>query len=56
MPLIAGLAIAGIVGITGSFKLVTSGIDDLSDSSLKMAGAAVLGITAYVAAKRVGLI
>ena len=48
----SGVGLAG----AGGFKLLTSGVEDLSDSSLKMAGVAVLGIVGYIALKRIGAI
>lgn len=48
----SGVGLAG----AGGFKLLSSGVEDLSDSTLKLAGAAVLGIAGYIALKRIGLI
>lgn len=49
---LSGVALAG--GVT--FKAVTSGIDDLADSSLKIGGAVLALGTAYVVAKQMKVI
>ena len=55
MPLLFGWA--AIIAATGTtFKLVTSGAEDLADSSIKLAGAALAVGAGYVVAKKMKVI